>query len=70
MRTFAAVLAATAAVALTACGSGDDDGATAGSPDAAKASVEDSARIQPAPQAVPLEDAGVPEPSPVIVNEK
>jgi hypothetical protein len=55
VRTFTAVLAATMAVALAACGSGDDAGATAISADAAKASVERSARIDLAPQPVPAE---------------
>jgi hypothetical protein len=49
------VLAATAAVALSACGSGEDPGATAITAQAAKASVERSARIELAPQAVPAE---------------
>jgi hypothetical protein len=55
VRTFTAVLAAIAAVALTACGSGDEAGATAITADAAKASVERSARIRLAPQAIPAE---------------
>ena len=55
MRSLTAVLAATVAVALSACGSGEDPGATAITPEAAKASVERSAGLKLAPQAVPGE---------------
>ena len=49
VRSFTAVLAAIAAVALTACGSTDDQGITA---QAVKTSVERSARVALAPQAL------------------
>ena len=55
MRSLTAVLAATAAVALSACGAGEDPGATAITAQAATESVERSARIELAPQAVPAE---------------
>jgi len=55
VRTVTAVLAAIAAVTLTACGSGDDPGTPAITAQAAKASVERSARLELAPQAVPAE---------------
>jgi hypothetical protein len=55
VRSLTTVLAATAAVALSACGSGDEPGAAAITAQAAKASVERSARIELAPQAVPPE---------------
>jgi hypothetical protein len=55
VRTITAVLAATAAVALSACGAGDDSGAPAITAQAAQASVERSARLQLTPQAVPAE---------------
>ena len=56
MRTITAVLAAAAAVALSACGSGDDPGTTAAiTAKAAKASVERSARVELAPEAIPAE---------------
>jgi hypothetical protein len=52
VRILIAVLVATA-VALSACGSGEDPDTTGVSAAAAKASVERSARIQLAPQALP-----------------
>jgi hypothetical protein len=55
VRTITAVLAATAAVALSACGAGDDSGAPPITAQAAQASVERSARLQLTPQAVPAE---------------
>ena len=55
MRSLTTVLAATAALALSACGSGEDPGANAITPVAAKASVERSAGLKLAPQAVPGE---------------
>lgn len=55
MRSLITVLAATAALALSACGSGEDPGANAITPGAAKASVERSAGLKLAPQAVPGE---------------
>jgi hypothetical protein len=55
VRTITAVLAATAAVALAACGAGDGTAAPAVTAQAAKASVERSARLQLAPQAIPAE---------------
>lgn len=57
MRSLITVLAATAtaAVALCACGSGEDPGATAIASEAAKASVERSAGLKLAAQAVPAE---------------
>ena len=55
MRSLTTVLAATAALALSACGAGKDPGANAITPVAAKASVERSAGLKLAPQAVPGE---------------
>lgn len=55
MRSITTVLAATAVLALSACGSGEDPGADAITPVAAKASVERSAGLKLAPQAVPGE---------------
>lgn len=55
VRTITAVLAATAALALAACGAGDGTAAPAVTAQAAKASVERSARLQLAPQSVPAE---------------
>ena len=52
MRSLTTVLAATAVLALSACGSGQDPGANAITPGAAKASVERSAGLKLAPQAV------------------
>jgi hypothetical protein len=55
MRSLIAGLAATAAVALAACGGGDDAGSATISAHAAKASVERSARLLLVPEAVPPE---------------
>jgi hypothetical protein len=56
VRTITAVLAAAAAaIALSACGSGDDPSAPAISAATAKATVERSARLELAPQAIPAE---------------
>ena len=55
MRTIIAVLGITAAVALAACGSAKDPGATAITVEAAKASVERSAGLKLAHQPVPAE---------------
>jgi hypothetical protein len=55
VRPLIAVLAAAAALALSACGAEKDPGANAITPVAAKASVERSAGLKLAPQAVPGE---------------
>jgi hypothetical protein len=55
MRRFTALLVAIAAVALPACGSESDPGDTAITAQAAKNSVERSARLELAPQAIPAE---------------
>jgi hypothetical protein len=55
MRRFTALLVAIAAVALPACGSESDAGDTAITAQAAKNSVERSARLELAPQAIPAE---------------
>jgi hypothetical protein len=55
VRSLTAVLAAAAALALSACGSGEHPGAGSITPAAAKASVERSAGLELAPQPVPDE---------------
>jgi hypothetical protein len=55
VRSFTAVLAAIAAVALTACGSTDGQGEKGITAQAVKTSVERSARVALAPQALPAE---------------
>jgi hypothetical protein len=54
-RTITAILAATAAVSLAACGSGDSAGSSGVTPDAAKTSIERAAHLQLAAEAVPAD---------------
>ena len=52
-RSISAVLAATAAVSLAACGSGDPAGSSGVTPEAAKTSIERAAHLQLAAEPVP-----------------
>jgi len=54
-RTVTATLAAVAAVALAACGSGEPTASSTVTPEAAKASIERAAKVELAPEPVPAD---------------